>query len=1173
MHTTEQPSIHSRSAISEPQSYALAILARIAKQEHILAAIVMIIALALLYRDVVFANRTFLMQNTVFGTMPLSNGAGPYGYPSGISTFGEYPVIDGGAAPWQLDPYNRRAGKILLSGELPLWNPYAGLGEPLMVDGNSAALEPIQVMFYFLPERYWAAGMDMQALLRYFIAGFFTYLFVRSLGLNFSSALFAGLAFMLSSYFIAFGNHPQLKPEALLPLAMYSTERLIRRPSFANITFDAGVIAWILIASFPESGFLALALAKLWHLYRILWQSYDVHFAWQTVLSLFGRLILSVGIGLALSAFFSFPLLDHIRSALHVHDSTVGLRAFPKPLVLLSIMKNVAPDLRWGIHFYTSAVVLGIIGLVTSFKAAPERRIVGFFAIYGILFYLKVYGFGLGQWIGYLPAFNQIDIPRYIYPSIGFCFAVLAAFGVNAIMDFKVGLRLMAAIVSICGVLLAYIIILPKIPDFNADSIIRESLFIGGVIIVIAAVVLGTRLAKTQAQYLSFIFIALIIVEPIIWHHRINRPLRYDSFTPPPFVTYIEAQEQPSRVIGFDGILFPEVSTAYAIDDVRFLAALLSKRRFLYINQFISTGGIIPRQILGNNEYMSDSVIERTSKVFSESKSNQVIGDIVDGVSRLTGRESILYLGKYADLLNMQYILTTPQRPGSTAIALTDLNDVSVMFNKPPLLQQRDVSIDGDLRHAIFMHPPSKVDIPLIVPADYSRLQFGIGLDEQTWAANPILGDGVTYRITVQDQDGDHEVFSRYIDPKHTPADRSWQDVTVDLSRWSGQRIALSLSTNGGPKADTQNDWAYWSLPVLHYESTFNLWAKQRLQNMNRVEITTPILAQNLAKQGNTFTLSSLTIGQQKHHALFMHANNKAGVDISLPRDATQLHFAIGINPEAWNGAIAGDGVRFRVVVKDGAGETTVFDQYIDPKHQDVDRRWIDAQVDLSRWRNQPVTLLFSTDAGPAGDTQSDWAYWGDIQLVGTGIATANPELARLELVYNNEIEIYRNNFAYPRAFVVHDIIPAIDADDALRHLANAAFDPSTQAVIEGTVPATLTAQQADNSSEIAQIQQRTANTLHIETTLDTPGLLVTSEIYDPGWNAYVDGKPATIVPTDVMLRGVYLDKGKHKVEFVYAPLSFTVGAAISITTLMAIFIGWAGVIITKRRNQQIGML
>jgi uncharacterized membrane protein YfhO len=59
-------------------------------------------------------------------------------------------------------------------------------------------------------------------------------------------------------------------------------------------------------------------------------------------------------------------------------------------------------------------------------------------------------------------------------------------------------------------------------------------------------------------------------------------------------------------------------------------------------------------------------------------------------------------------------------------------------------------------------------------------------------------------------------------------------------------------------------------------------------------------------------------------------------------------------------------------------------------------------------------------------------------------------------------------------------------------------------------------------------------------------GMLVLSEVYYPGWRAYVDGAAASIYRADYALRAVEVDEGAHRVEMVYDPVSFKLGAAIS---------------------------
>lgn len=75
------------------------------------------------------------------------------------------------------------------------------------------------------------------------------------------------------------------------------------------------------------------------------------------------------------------------------------------------------------------------------------------------------------------------------------------------------------------------------------------------------------------------------------------------------------------------------------------------------------------------------------------------------------------------------------------------------------------------------------------------------------------------------------------------------------------------------------------------------------------------------------------------------------------------------------------------------------------------------------------------------------------------------------------------------------------------------------------------------------KVERVNGNRLAVEGESPLPGLLVVCEGYDPGWQAWVDGKRAKLFPADHLLIGVPLEPGRHRVELVYAPQTFRVGA------------------------------
>ena len=76
---------------------------------------------------------------------------------------------------------------------------------------------------------------------------------------------------------------------------------------------------------------------------------------------------------------------------------------------------------------------------------------------------------------------------------------------------------------------------------------------------------------------------------------------------------------------------------------------------------------------------------------------------------------------------------------------------------------------------------------------------------------------------------------------------------------------------------------------------------------------------------------------------------------------------------------------------------------------------------------------------------------------------------------------------------------------------------------------------------------------------METPGLLVLADLWDPGWQACLNGKPAPILRTNHALRGVVLPAGSSTVEFRYA--SATVACAFWLAAgALVISTGWLAV-------------
>jgi tetratricopeptide (TPR) repeat protein len=122
-------------------------------------------------------------------------------------------------------------------------------------------------------------------------------------------------------------------------------------------------------------------------------------------------------------------------------------------------------------------------------------------------------------------------------------------------------------------------------------------------------------------------------------------------------------------------------------------------------------------------------------------------------------------------------------------------------------------TIQGQRHRVLFMHPDSSTGFTVIIPSEDSiRLSFGLGIAPEAWDQ---AGDGVTFLIHIQSESDDHTIFSKYIDPKNNIQDRRWYFETINLSKYQGQTVKITLETQAGPDGDPRYDWAGWAAPKL----------------------------------------------------------------------------------------------------------------------------------------------------------------------------------------------------------------------------------------------------------------------------------------------------------------------------------------------------------------------
>jgi hypothetical protein len=128
----------------------------------------------------------------------------------------------------------------------------------------------------------------------------------------------------------------------------------------------------------------------------------------------------------------------------------------------------------------------------------------------------------------------------------------------------------------------------------------------------------------------------------------------------------------------------------------------------------------------------------------------------------------------------------------------------------------------------------------------------------------------------------------------------------------------------------------------------------------------------------DTFEVVEKDVFSDPIRALIAHPDAQVKWTLTIPR-RSRLRTALVIDPGAWV-MPGGDGVVFRIGVREHGEYTELFMRHIDPARVVADRRWTPVDLDLSAFAGQRIDLIFQTDSSLPGhpwDSSYDWALWG----------------------------------------------------------------------------------------------------------------------------------------------------------------------------------------------------
>lgn len=90
-------------------------------------------------------------------------------------------------------------------------------------------------------------------------------------------------------------------------------------------------------------------------------------------------------------------------------------------------------------------------------------------------------------------------------------------------------------------------------------------------------------------------------------------------------------------------------------------------------------------------------------------------------------------------------------------------------------------------------------------------------------------------------------------------------------------------------------------------------------------------------------------------------------------------------------------------------------------------------------------------------------------------------------------------------------------------------------------------------NEKILQVILEDTNRVVLDVETNNPGMLVVSENYYPGWRSRIDGKETPVFPVNLIMKGVEIPAGKHRIEFEFVPTRFFTYLTLSFTSLVGL--------------------
>ena len=489
--------------------------------------------------------------------------------------------------------------QVRAHGSVPLWNPYIFGGLPFVGAMHGDLLYPFSWVRLVLPTDL---AMSLTFVVHLVLAGFWTYLFLRAIGLSWTAAVVGALAYQLTGQVASLvhpGHDGKLYVSALLPLACWGLTRWVRDGRWIG----AGVLGLatglaILSPSFQMAYYLLLA-AGLFALYLAFFDPARPprgSATWTRLAVAAGAVVLGFGLAaVQLWPFFAYlPFSPRSVAGMSSGWEYATSWSLPPEELLNVIVPRFsgAVETYWGrnplkLHSeYLGAVplMLATLGLFGSRQPRLARAfavIAGFFLLVSLggytPFYRLVYEL--------LPMMKKVRAPSMAFYVVAFAVAVWAALGVERVAGAGKADRLSALrgwLVALGAILLLALVgawtqLGRGLADPARLGLVlanRPTVLLGAVrVCALGAAAVGVLLAWRAGRLSArAVAVALPLLVGLDLGLEVRRyfvfsPPAAQSFAPDDITRHLAQVPKPFRVINAGGAYAGSILMAYGVPD------------------------------------------------------------------------------------------------------------------------------------------------------------------------------------------------------------------------------------------------------------------------------------------------------------------------------------------------------------------------------------------------------------------------------------------------------------------------------------------------------------------------------------------------------------------------------------------------------------------------------